>query len=65
MTQTITVSDMMCNGCEQTVEAALGDVDGVESATADHETRSASVDGDADPQALVEAVENAGYEASP
>lgn len=64
MTETLTVEGMSCAGCEETVEEALRDVDGVTDATADRETETAKVEGDADPQSLVEAVQNAGYEAS-
>jgi len=39
-------------------------VSGVESATADRERDAATVEGNADTAALVEAVEDAGYEAS-
>lgn len=55
---------MSCGGCEETVEDALAGVDGVERATADRESESATVEGDADVDALVSAVEDAGYEAS-
>ncbi|RDI72037.1 CopZ family metallochaperone [Halopelagius longus] len=64
MTRTITVEGMTCEHCEQTVEEALSDVGGVESATADRESESATVEGDADDDELVAAVEDAGYEAS-
>lgn len=64
MSRTLTVEGMSCGGCEETVEDALREVSGVESATADRETDSATVEGDADPDALVAAVENAGYSAS-
>jgi len=64
MGQTITVTGMSCGGCEQTVVEALEGVSGVESATADRETETATVEGDADTAALVDAVEDAGYEAS-
>ncbi|WP_135666907.1 heavy-metal-associated domain-containing protein [Halorhabdus rudnickae] len=64
MTQTITVEGMTCEHCEQTVEEALRDVSGVTDATADREAEQASVDGDADVMALVQAVEDAGYTAS-
>jgi copper chaperone CopZ len=63
MTTTITVEGMSCDHCEQTVEAALRDVAGVTDATADREAERASVDGDADLTALLEAVEDAGYTA--
>lgn len=59
----ITVEGMSCDGCESNVEAALSSVPGVEDASADRTTDSASVAGDADVGALVAAVEEAGYEA--
>ncbi|WP_332897337.1 heavy-metal-associated domain-containing protein [Haladaptatus sp. CMSO5] len=63
MTTTITVEGMSCGHCEQTVTEALQSVSGVTDATADRETGQASVDGDADVSALVQAVEDAGYTA--
>ncbi|WP_336360299.1 heavy-metal-associated domain-containing protein [Haladaptatus sp. ZSTT2] len=63
MTTTITVEGMSCGHCEQTVTDALRSVSGVTDATADRETGQASVDGDADVSALVQAVEDAGYTA--
>jgi copper chaperone len=47
-----------------TVEEALSGVAGVESAIADHESSSATVEGEADASRLVAAVEEAGYDAS-
>jgi copper chaperone CopZ len=64
MSRTLTVTGMSCGGCEQSVEDALEGVPGVDSATADRETESATVEGDADADALVSAVEDAGFEAS-
>lgn len=64
MTQTITVEGMSCEHCEQTVEEALENVDGVTAATADRETDSATIEGAAEPAALVSAVSEAGYDAS-
>lgn len=63
MTTTITVEDMSCEHCEQTVTDALGDVSGVTDVSVDREAEQAVVDGDADVSALVEAVEDAGYTA--
>ncbi|MFA1609965.1 heavy-metal-associated domain-containing protein [Halobellus rubicundus] len=63
-TRTITVEGMSCGHCEQTVEEALESVAGVESATADRDAESATVEGDADVDSLVAAVDDAGYEAS-
>ncbi|MFB6150859.1 MAG: heavy-metal-associated domain-containing protein [Haloarculaceae archaeon] len=64
MTTTLTVEGMSCDHCEQTVEEALEGVDGVTAATADHEAGHATIEGDADATALVDAVEDAGYTAS-
>ncbi|WP_254532084.1 heavy-metal-associated domain-containing protein [Natrinema gelatinilyticum] len=64
MSQTITVEGMSCEHCEQAVEDALEGVDGVMSAEADREQERAIVDGDVDPQALVGAVDEAGYDAA-
>lgn len=63
MTTTITVEGMSCGHCEQTVEEALHGVSDVTDVAVDRENEQASVDGDADPTALVEAVEDAGYTA--
>lgn len=64
MSRTITVEGMSCGHCEQSVTEALEGVTGVESATADRERSSATVEGTADASALVEAVREAGYDAS-
>jgi copper chaperone CopZ len=63
MTTTITVEDMSCEHCERTVTDALQGVSGVTDVSVDREAERASVDGDADVSALVEAVEDAGYTA--
>ncbi|MFC7233651.1 heavy-metal-associated domain-containing protein [Saliphagus sp. GCM10025308] len=51
-------------GCEDTVESALEDVDGVVEASADNESDAVTVEGDANVDTLVEAIQNAGYDAS-
>lgn len=60
---TITVEGMSCEHCERTVGEALRSVDDVTDATVDREAERASVEGDADPEELVQAVEDAGYTA--
>jgi len=64
MVQTITVEGMSCEHCEQTVADALEDVDGVTAVSVDREAATATVEGDADVAALVDAVEAAGYDAA-
>jgi len=64
MSQTLTVEGMSCDHCEQTVEEALEEIDGVTDAKADHESESVTIDGSADSETLVSAIEDAGYDAS-
>ncbi|WP_135662546.1 heavy-metal-associated domain-containing protein [Halorhabdus rudnickae] len=64
MALTITVTGMSCEHCEQSVTEALEDLDGVTEASVDREAEQATIEGDAEPDTLVEAVEDAGYEAS-
>ena len=63
MSQTIAVKGMTCGGCENTVETALQNMSGVETATADRTTETVTVEGTADTETLIAAVENVGYEA--
>ncbi len=63
MERTITVEGMHCGGCESTVEDALRGVEGVTEAEADREAEQATVSGEAAVDALVAAVEDAGYTA--
>jgi len=64
MSTTLTVEGMSCAHCEQTVAEALSDVDGVENVAVDRTDERATVEGDADTDTLVAAVEDAGYDAS-
>ncbi|KTG30708.1 heavy-metal-associated domain-containing protein [Haloferax profundi] len=64
MSTTITVTGMTCEHCEGRVEEALAGVAGVTDATADREADSATIEGEADIDTLVAAVEEAGYDAS-
>lgn len=53
---------MSCEGCEETVEEAIEEVDGVQSVKADRETGKATLKDDVDREAVTKAVEDAGYE---
>ena len=64
MPLTLTVTGMSCEHCEQAVVEALQGVEGVSAASADRDAEEATVDGDADTDALIQAVEDAGYEAA-
>lgn len=62
MQRTLVVEGMSCSGCEQAVETALESVQGVTRAEADHDLAQVTVEGEVDRDALVRAVEQAGYE---
>ncbi len=59
---TLTVKGMMCTHCQARVEKALKAVAGVESVTVDLQSGLATVEGTAAPEALKQAVIDAGYE---
>ena len=63
MGSSITVEGMSCGHCEQTVENALREVAGVSDASADHEAEQATIEGQPDTTAVIQAVEDAGYTA--
>ncbi len=55
---------MTCSGCVKRVQTVLGRLDGVRSASADLEEKTATVRYDADrtsPDAILGAIEKAGY----
>jgi copper chaperone CopZ len=60
---TITVEGMSCEHCEQTVEDAVSAVSGVTNVTADESAQAVDIDGDADIDAVLQAIEDAGYTA--
>ncbi|MCU4751403.1 cation transporter [Halobacteria archaeon AArc-curdl1] len=62
MAQTITVTGMSCGGCESTVETALEELDGVTAVSADNESDSVTVEGEADMDSIIASIEDAGYE---
>ena len=59
------VTGMSCAACQTRVEKAVSAVPGVESCSVSLLTNSMGVEGSADPAAIVKAVEDAGYGASP
>ncbi|WP_295814176.1 heavy metal-associated domain-containing protein [uncultured Deinococcus sp.] len=61
MTTELTVSGMTCGHCEKAVEGALKAVPGVQSVRVDLQNGTATVQGEADPQALMAAVTEEGY----
>ena len=61
---TLNITGMTCGHCVKAVKQALTDVPGVTAAEVDLQARQAQVEGTADVEALVAAVQEEGYEAS-
>lgn len=62
---TLAVDGMSCEGCENSIQNALGALDGVSSVDASHEAKTVRVDYDSDSvevSALTEAIEDLGFE---
>ena len=58
------VTGMSCAACQNRVEKAVSEVEGVDSCAVSLLTNSMGVEGNADPKKIIEAVEKAGYGAS-
>lgn len=63
-TQIFNVENMKCAGCVATVESALRKVDGVEQASADLSSGTATVVGEVDPEAVIAELTGEGYPAT-
>ena len=59
------VTGMTCGHCQKAVEAAIGQLDGVQSVRVDLKAGEAKVVGIANDQAVTAAIKDAGYEAIP
>lgn len=57
------VSNMKCQGCVDTATGAVKNVHGVDSVSIDLTAGTAEVNGDIDPQAVCQALTEAGYPA--
>ncbi len=57
------VTGMVCNGCENRVQNALKQIEGVEKVTASHQKGTVTVQSktDIDARILLDAIENLGY----
>ncbi|MBB72449.1 MAG: copper-translocating P-type ATPase [Legionellales bacterium] len=61
----LALGNMSCASCVKTIESALTDVPGVHSASVNFAEKTATVCGNVDINALIKAVQDAGYDASP
>lgn len=58
------ITGMTCGGCVRRVIQSVEQVEGVHDAQASVETKILKVQGNVDAEAVIQAVENAGYQAS-
>lgn len=65
MNTTLNITGMTCGHCVGAVKKALESVPGVHSADVSLEDGQATVQGDASPEALIQAVQQEGYSAAP
>lgn len=65
-TDTYTVDDIHCGGCEQTIRTLVGDVEGIQDVRPDHQTNQVVVsyhEALVDDHAIREALANSGFPA--
>ena len=60
-----TITGMSCAACQARVEKAVSRLDGVTSCNVSLLTNTLAVEGNVSPETVMQAVENAGYGASP
>ena len=61
----LNITGMTCDHCQHAVKGALESVEGVQNANVDLATGTAKVEGNADLNTLIAAVEEEGYQAVP
>ncbi len=61
MTQSITVENIKCGGCINSIKTALMKIDGVQNVSIDKDTETITIDGMAERSALVQALSKLGY----
>ena len=60
----INIEGMHCSSCEETLQAAIESVKGVDSVKVDHVSGTAQIDGSPVSQDIIDAVNGSGYEVS-
>jgi copper chaperone len=62
MTRVYNVPSISCGHCKSSIEGEVSQVDGVDSVVVDIEGRTVTVDGTASDDAVIAAIDEAGYE---
>lgn len=61
-TTTYTVPGVHCDHCVHALQTEIGEVAGVTAVTVDLDAKTVTVEGEADGEAVLEAIDEAGYE---
>ncbi len=61
-TVTYSVPDISCEHCKQSIESEVSQVQGVASVVVDVQAKTVTVTGELDEQAIIGAIDEAGYE---
>lgn len=61
-TRTYNVPDISCDHCKQSIEKEVSQLQGVASVEVDVQAKTVTVTGELDEQAIVSAIDEAGYE---
>ncbi len=62
MSRTYNVPGISCNHCKMAIEGEVSEVSGVTAVDVDVDARTVTVEGAADEQAIIAAIDEAGYE---
>lgn len=62
MTRTFAVPDVSCDHCQRAIEGEVGQLDGVTTVQVDLESKTVTVEGDVADDAIIAAIDEAGYE---
>ena len=61
-TRTYNVPDISCDHCKQSIEGEVSQLEGVASVEVDVQAKTVTVTGELDGQAIISAIDEAGYE---
>ena len=61
-TRTYNVPDISCDHCKQSIEKEVSQLEGVASVEVDVQAKTVTVSGELDAQAIISAIDEAGYE---
>jgi len=61
MTQTVTVENIKCEGCANSIKTALMKINGVDNVSIDKDTETVTIDGMVEKESLIQMLSKLGY----